>query len=100
MPEPVITEMATSTPIVATTTPTTIIPPVIVPSVTILPNHIIQGDPVMVVFSEAPDEVLYKGKKVPTFIYKDTTRIFLPVDFTEKPASNILAITWQDGATS
>ena len=100
--------VATSTPIVATTTPVVVVPPVVVtppivvstPSISILPTHIIQGDPVMVTFGEVPAEVVYKGKKVPTFKYEVKTRILLPVDFTEKPASNILKVTWGNGATS
>ncbi|MES3031288.1 MAG: M23 family metallopeptidase [Patescibacteria group bacterium] len=76
--------------------------PVVVPAPTveILPTHIIQGDPVMVSFSEVPEEVVYKSKKVPTFVYKGQSRVLIPVDFTEKPGTYHLLLTWESGATS
>ncbi len=69
-------------------------------SVSISPEIIIQGDPVLITITStsSPAKILFDGKNIPTFIYEGKPRGLIPIDIREKVGIHNIEITFENGA--
>lgn len=66
-------------------------------NVTISPDFIIQGDPVMITIDTPIKRITFDGTVVPTFLYNKQTRGLVPINLTKKPGNYTFKIELVDG---
>ncbi len=66
-------------------------------NITIAPENIIQGDPVMITIDRAVKRVTFDNTNVSTFTYNKKTSGLIPISLTKKPGDYIFKIELKDG---
>lgn len=68
-------------------------------TISIYPEKIIQGNPVMIqVDGPSIRELSFGNKQIPTFVFNDTVTAFIPIDLNKKPGVYPLVITLADNS--
>ncbi len=85
--------------IIATSTPTLFIATSTEPIITIVPEIVYQGDPVMITVnsSSSPREIFVDKKSMSFFNYEQKDRVLLPIDFNEVNLKHNIDVTLQNG---
>jgi murein DD-endopeptidase MepM/ murein hydrolase activator NlpD len=68
-------------------------------SISIFPDTIFPGDPIMVsvISSLKPESILFNNKNVPIFSHDNKYGAFVPIDFNEKVLDHEVRVLFQDG---
>ncbi len=67
-------------------------------TITVLPEHIIQGDPVMVTVTGSPVSISFASKLVKSFLFNGERTVFIPIDLKKKPGTYVVTVTYVDGS--
>lgn len=74
---------------------------VVEPSISILPETIMPGNPVLITIKNATSsvvEMLFDTKKIPVFMYNNEPRGLIGIDFNAKAATHTVRVTFSNGS--
>jgi murein DD-endopeptidase MepM/ murein hydrolase activator NlpD len=75
--------------------------PVVLPHIQVLPEKIVQGDPILISVggTSTPTNITFDNKPLKTFLRNDRTTALIPIDLNKSPGTSTLRIAYGDGTS-